>query len=274
MTAAMLVNGERADVIAVADRGFQYGDGVFETIRIGGGKPEFWARHMARLAEGCRRLGFAAPDAGVLKREAEEVRAGAEDGVLKIIATRGAGGRGYRPPEPPSPTRVVALYPPPDYPPGFWREGVRIRMCETRMSAQPRLAGMKHMNRLEQILARGEWSDDQTAEGLMRDADGAVIEGTMTNLFIVRNGEIATPDVSRCGVAGIMRAVVLELAGRAGIKTQVREIAERELQDADEIFLTNSVIGIWPVRELESIRLRPGTVTEQMRHALAATAKD
>lgn len=278
MTAApappMLVNGESADTVAVADRGFQYGDGLFETIKVTGGIPEFWGRHMARLNEGCRRLAIPAPDGALLRREAEELCAGAANAVLKIIVTRGTGGRGYRPPERAIPTRVVALYPAPDYPPEFWRQGVRVRLCETRMSRQPRLAGIKHMNRLEQVLARGEWTEGHIAEGVMLDTQGLAIEGTMTNLFLARDGALVTPDLSRCGVAGIIRAVLLELAEKNGIETQVRDISQDALESADEIFLTNSVVGVWPVRELGTREYYPGPVTEQLRHALAAAAKD
>lgn len=270
----MLVNGKPADTVPAADRGFQYGDGVFETIKLAGGKPEFWARHMARLEDGCKRLGIPGPGAAQIKRDADQLCAGAENGVLKIMVTRGTGGRGYRPPVPANPTRVAALYPAPDYPETYYSEGVRVRMCTTLISEQPRLAGIKHMNRLEQILARSEWSDGETAEGLMLDARGHAVEGTMTNLFAVKDGALMTPDLSRCGVAGIMRAVVLDLARAAGMQTRVRDIPAGELQDAEEIFLTNSVIGIWPVKDLAARAYQPGAVTRKLGAALTAAPKD
>ena len=269
-----LVNGKAGDRLAVLDRGLQYGDGLFETIRITEGLPEFWERHMARLASGCGRLGIVAPDPAVLRREAAQLCESARNGVLKIIVTRGIGGRGYRPPDPSVPTRIVALFPAADYPDSFAREGVRLRLCETRLADQPRLAGLKHLNRLEQVLARAEWSDAEISEGLMCDNSGAVIEGTMSNLFLVRAGGLSTPDLSRCGVAGIVRAAVLELAGRLGIESNVRRIAREELDAADEIFLTNSVIGIWPARAIGDREYRPGRMTERLSEALARLAKD
>jgi 4-amino-4-deoxychorismate lyase len=270
---AMLVNGAAGDLIPVLDRGFQYGDGLFETIKLAGGVPEFWDRHMARLASGCKTLAIPAPDAALLRREADKVCAGHSEGVLKIIVTRGIGGRGYSPPEYAVPSRVVALYPAPDYPDSFARDGVKLRMCETLLSEQPRLAGLKHLNRLEQVLARGEWRDPEIAEGIMCDASGAAIEGTMSNLFLVRGGKLATPDLSRCGVAGIMRAVVLDIARERGIAAAVRRVAEEELEQAEEIFVTNSVIGLWPVRMLGSRKLRPGAITAELKIALAETAR-
>jgi 4-amino-4-deoxychorismate lyase len=271
---SMLVNGAAADVIAVADRGVQYGDGLFETIKITAGAPEFWDRHLARLAFGCGRLAIPAPDNGLLRREAMQLCEGAANGVLKIIVTRGQGGRGYRPPEPATPSRIVALYPAPDHPESWAREGVRLHLCEMRLADQPRLAGLKHLNRLEQILARSEWSDADTAEGLMCDTSDAVIEGTMSNLFLVRNGALHTPDLTRCGVAGIMRAVILEIARNLGFEIEVRRIERSDLDQVDEVFVTNSVIGIWPVRAIKDRKLRPGSVTAELSEAVLRLIKD
>ena len=271
---SMLVNGAATDVIAVADRGVQYGDGLFETIKITAGAAEFWDRHLARLAFGCGRLAIPAPDNGLLRREAMQLCEGAANGVLKIIVTRGQGGRGYCPPEPVTPSRIVALYPAPDHPESWAREGVRLHICETRLADQPRLAGLKHLNRLEQILARSEWSDADTAEGLMCDYSDAVIEGTMSNLFLVRNGALHTPDLTRCGVAGIMRAVILEIARNLGFEIEVRRIERSDLDEADEVFVTNSVIGIWPVRAIENRKLRPGSVTAELSEAVLRLTKD
>ena len=270
----ILVNGEEAAEVSVADRGFQYGDGVFETFKLTDGKPEFWARHIARLEEGCKRLNFPAPSISVLRGDVDALRVGPASGVLKIMVTRGVGGRGYKAPDPACPTRVTALYPFPEYPESYYSEGVKIRTCATRLADQPRLAGIKHMNRLEQILARSEWKDDDIAEGLMTDANGNVIEGTMANLFAVKDGALSTPDLSRCGVSGIMRAVVLDLARKAEIEPQIRDIPMSEVEDADELFLTNSVIGIWPVKSLDARDYKPGDVTAKLTEALANHARN
>ncbi len=269
----ILVDGKESDRIAVLDRGFQYGDGLFETIKITDGIAEFWGRHMARLVHGCGRLGIPAPDAALLKREAARLCANERSAVLKIMVTRGGGGRGYRPPDSCTPSRIAALFPAPDYPENIAERGVRLRFCETRLANQPRLAGLKHLNRLEQVLARGEWSDADIAEGLMCDAAGSVIEGTMSNLFMVAGGALHTPDLSRCGVAGILRAVVIELAGDLGIEMKTRRIARDELDAADEVFVTNSVIGIWPVRAIENRDYRPGSITSRLAAALARLDK-
>lgn len=271
---SILVNGEPGETVSVLDRGFQYGDGIFETIRVADGRPDFWERHMARLASGCERLRLPAPDGDLLRREAGQLCEASRAGVLKIVVTRGIGGRGYRLPEKADPTRVVALFPAPGYPESFVREGVRARFCRARLSDQPMLAGLKHLNRLDQVMARGEWSDETIQEGLMCDAANNMIEGTMTNVFIVRGGALHTPDLSRCGVLGIMRGIVLDLAQQLGIETEIRAIPRDEMKSAAEIFLTNSVIGIWPVRELEGRDYRLGDVTRKLIEVLARLATD
>ncbi len=271
---AAFVNGEPAETLPVSDRGFHYGDGLFETVAVRDNRLEFWDRHMARLARGCAHLGLPAPDPGDLSHDAELLcrgqRAcnGVEKGIVKIILTRGSGGRGYRTPEEVGPSRVVSFHPWPDYPESNIREGVRVRFCELKLGRQPALAGIKHLNRLENVLARREWDDPDIAEGLLGDEGGLVVEGTMSNLFCVEGGCLRTPDLSRCGVAGIVRAVVLEIAEEQGIPCQVLDIPAAEVSAAEELFLTNSVIGIWPVRALGAAAFKVGPVTRTLMERL------
>ncbi|MEE9251480.1 MAG: aminodeoxychorismate lyase, partial [Alphaproteobacteria bacterium] len=192
--------------------------------------------------------------------------------VLKIIVTRGAGGRGYRPPERPVPTRILSRHPWPDYALAAWREGVVARVCTTRLATQPLLAGIKHLNRLEQVMARREWDDPVISEGLMLDTDGFVVDGTMSNLFIVAGGRLATPDLSLCGVAGVMRAVVLEAAAKLEVPAEVIRITLDRVRAADEVFLTNSLIGIWPVRELDGTRYRLGGLARRLAEEVEAVS--
>lgn len=261
----ILVNGVEAEQINVADRGLQYGDGLFETIAVIEGKPEFWGRHMARLQHGCERLSIPAPDASLLLSEAgqliaaqpslrtgvsAEVGQPADRSVLKIIVTRGVGGRGYRLPENPEATRILSLSPWPDYPAANSETGVRLHLCKTRLSSNPLLAGIKHLNRLEQVLARNEWSDPDIAEGLMVDGDDHIIEGTMSNIFFVRDDKVITPELSRCGVAGVMREVVIDRLQREGIPVTIRPVALGELGEMEEAFCSNSLIHVWPIRQI------------------------
>ena len=246
-TVAVLINGRREQRIEVFDRGFQYGDGLFETLLIDDRQILFWNEHIERLEAGCRRLGIPAPDGSLLYREALELCFGADESVLKIILTRGPGGRGYLSPAPVRPTRVLSLHPLPAQIEKRRQEGVRVCLCRTPLGINPCLAGVKHCNRLEQILARSEWSDPEIYEGLMCDSEGWLVEGTMTNLFWVKEGHLLTPRVDRCGVAGIVRAWVLRTMHAWRIATSEVRMRPSELREAGEVFLTNSVIGIVPV---------------------------
>lgn len=265
-----LVNGAPADRIAISDRGLQYGDGVFETLAVRDGRCEFWDRHLQRLTRGCDVLRLPVPRPHQLIEEADRLARGVRQGVLKIIVTRGSGGRGYRLPRKMAPTRILTLSEWPDYPEDWPASGVAVRLCDQRLGSQPRLAGIKHLNRLEHVLARMEWDDADVAEGLLCDQQGHVIEGISTNLFCVQAGRLRTPSLEQCGVAGIMRAVVMDVACDAGIACDAAGIERDALYAADEIFLTNSLIGIWPVRQLERRQLEPGPVTRRLQAALNA----
>lgn len=266
-SAGVLVNGVAAETVSVRDRGFQYGDGLFETIAVHRGAPLLWGRHIQRLLAGALRLGMSPPEAALLRADADQLCRGVERGVLKIILTRGIATRGYRPDASAATTRVLSLSPWPAYPPSWSAAGVVVRLCQTRLAAQPRLAGLKHLNRLEQVLARAEWGDDY-AEGLMSDESGNVIEGTVTNVFLVEAGALHTPEVIRCGVDGVMRGAVLELAAGLGIACRVGLVTSTQLERANEVFLTNSLIGLWPVQRIEKRSYEIGQTTRKIQTAL------
>jgi 4-amino-4-deoxychorismate lyase len=274
VTTATLVNGEPGDVIPVSDRGLLYGDGVFETIAIRGGRLQYWPRHLHRLHTGCARLGLQPFASALLAEEAESIINDTEHGVLKLIVTRGSGGRGYRVPESAGPTRIMQLHPWPDYPAACSQEGVRTRLCEIRLGRNPALAGIKHLNRLEQVLARQEWNDADIREGLLTDTDGNLVEGTMSNVFIVSDGVLMTPDLFQCGVAGIMRTLVLELAEQQGLDPCIAPVGQETLMQADEVFLTNSLIGIWPVIALGETTWMKGGITTQLQELLSNSSDD
>jgi len=276
----------------VLDRGFQYGDGLFETLQIVDGAVQHWQRHMRRLTRGCERLGIAMPDVATLSSESEQLSAGVSLGTLKITVTRGVGGRGYSVKGNLEATRVLMVFPAEEYPANtfpqsHWRQGVTVRLCDMRLGHNVTLAGIKHLNRLEQVLARAEWDDPGIAEGLMLDNNNNVIEGTMSNVFCIKTvlshhkkatnnatteveGEtvLLTPDLSRCGVAGITRERILEAAQQLDIPVRETDLALTDLQQASEIFLSNSLIGIWPVRRFMSQDYAVGPVTRRLSAAL------
>ena len=276
MAIKALINGKVHAGVAVDDRGLQYGDGVFETIAVAEAGPLCLDEHCSRLREGCERLSIPPPALPVLCAEVALVSGsnpGSNPGsslgaVVKIILTRGEGGRGYAPPAEARPNRIVALYPWPAYPPEHATEGVRLRFCRRRYGINPALAGIKHLNRLEQILARAEWQDPAIAEGLVMDLDDNVIEGTMSNFFMAKDRALLTSDLHACGVRGVIRQRIIGLAAGLGLAVHEQAISRELLLQADEIFLCNSLIGVWPARMLADQPFKPGPITRRIRRAL------
>lgn len=194
------MNGRPSPHIENTDRSFHYGDGLFETLEIIQGKAVFLSEHLARLKLGCQRLKIPYPEESLLLADIETVLASQPAyAVLKIMLTRGSGGRGYRPPDKIDVNRFVALYPSPNYPNHYQIHGIAACFCQLRLGLNPVLAGLKHNNRLEYILARAEWQDEYQ-EGLLINFNEQVIEGTMSNLFAVKNNTLYTPDLSLSGV--------------------------------------------------------------------------
>jgi len=267
-----LLNGESKNSIDISDRGFQYGDGLFETIEVINGTPIFLKQHLHRLSEGCKRLLIPAPELDLLRKEAFQIASQSKtaQSVLKLIVTRGSGGRGYRQPETIHATRLFSLHPFPDYPESFKQLGITTRFCDTRLGLNPALAGIKHMNRLEQVLARSEWDSVNIQEGIMLDIADNVIEGTMSNIFAVKNNCLITPVISQCGVDGVLRNIIIKLAKNNQIEVIEKQLSKEELNLADELFITNSIIGIWPVKQVEGQLYLVGTVTKQLQNLFLA----
>lgn len=269
------IDGREADAVSALDRGLHYGDGLFETLAWTGQCVRFGSLHLARLAAGCERFGIPAPGAATLESEFR-VAGGRLPTLLKLIVTRGRGGRGYAPPSSCVPTRILLAYPWPEDPPAWSRDGVVVEWSRVPVATNPLLAGLKHLNRLEQVLARQQLADDNAQgrgeaaqEALMATESGHVICGTMTNVFAVRDNELLTPALDRAGVAGVMRAVVLREAARMGIAARVQPLARAEIDACDELFLTNARIGVRPVRSMGGRTLAVGAVTRRLQQRLA-----
>lgn len=244
-----LVNGHPDSPISAGDRGLAYGDGLFETLRVAGGRATLLDRHLERLRRGLSVLRIEVSVA-LLRDELEAAAGELGEGLLKLIVTRGEAGRGYAMPAIARPTRILQFAPLPQYPDAHARAGISLFPCATRLAHQPLLAGIKHLNRLEQVLARSEWQDDSHAEGLVCDMDGQPVEGTMSNLLLRLEGRWVTPDLSRCGVRGVMRDHLMEQLQAAGEPVVERSITMDELLASEEVVCCNSVFGVWPVIRL------------------------
>jgi 4-amino-4-deoxychorismate lyase len=271
MIGRRLVNGVESSAISVDDRGLQYGDGLFETMAATNGRVRNFARHMERLADGGRRLGLPVPDPNLVAAECERALVGLGAGSVKLMVTRGPGPRSYRPPAEPSVTRIVVSSAP--KPRNDPEDGIVVRLCDTPLGLNPRLAGLKHLNRLEQVLACAEWDDPAIAEGLMSSLDGRIVCATAANLFLVRHGKLLTPAIRDCGVAGVMRGVVLDAARELAIDVEISDVFTADLATADELFLTNAITGVRPVGEVLGVRryAAPGELTRVLLERTSRT---
>ncbi|HEY4213560.1 MAG TPA: aminodeoxychorismate lyase [Steroidobacteraceae bacterium] len=272
----VLINGVAWSAGAVGispyDRGLQFGDGLFETIACRDHRPRLLDFHLERLAHGCARLLFATTDLSVVSDEVQMLARSAQNSLIKVMLTRGvATARGYSPSGREKPTRVTFRYPWPHENPAWSQDGVRVRTAALRVGENPALAGVKHLNRLEEILAKAESNDADVAEALLYSSSGLLVSGTMSNVFLVRNSRVQTPSLDRFGIAGVMRRQVLTEAEKAGVSVEIRDLRAEDVAAADEMFFTNARIGIWPARELDGRPFRVGPVTRGLQQALAPT---
>lgn len=251
-----LVNGHTADALPLSDRAIQFGDGVFRTLKLIDGGLVFWERHYAKLCTDCAVLGIMPPKQADLLADIHMLltRSGWRSSTIKIIVTRGESVRGYTIPADIHPNRIVQIAPLPAHPDNIYREGARIRLCQIRAGWQPTLAGVKHLNRLENVLARREWSDPAIQEGLLLDREGHVLEGVMSNVLAKLDGQLVTPRLDCGGVAGVMRDVAMEAATRLGWHASERALTLDELLRAESVWLSNSLIGLLPVACLDENR--------------------
>lgn len=246
-TASILVDGIAAASIDARDRGLLFGDGLFETIAVVDGTIVNWPDHHERLAAGCARLDIPCPAAELLASEILSVAANHARSVVRLTVTRGAGGNGYTPPREPRPTRIVARRPWPAQYAGKATHGIRIGVARHPLSTNPRLAGLKHLNRLDQVLAGREVEQAKWDEALMCDTNGHIVEATRSNVFAVLDGELVTPLIESAGVRGVMRKHVLAVADSLGIAKRERPLNLADIERAGELFLCNAIAGIWPV---------------------------
>lgn len=273
------INGIVDKQVSPLDRGFAYGDGVFETCRMINGQVPLWELHRQRLLSSCAALliplQIDSLEQYLQQLAAQVAAAELNDAVVKIIVTRGEGGRGYALPEIVNPTLCIGIFPARAYPEHYASQGVTVRVCRQRLGCSSALAGLKHLNRLEHILARAEWSDENIAEGLLLDSQDHLIEATVSNIFLVKQGQLLTSDLAQAGVAGVMRRFILDtIAVQLGLKPIIKTLTLNDLYNADEVFLSNSIFGIWPVTQvvgLASHAFPLGKITAELQQLLTKT---
>jgi len=270
--ASYLINGECAQGVSPLDRGFAYGDGIFRTLKVVKGAPVQWSLHYQKLVNDCNVLGIACPDSDLLMQDVEKLFSTSKvtEAVLKVIITRGTGGRGYAVPETVAPSRILIQTDMPTYDESYYQTGVDLFLCETRLAHQPQLSKIKHLNRLENVVARAEVSES-FFDGLLRDLDGHVVECTSANLFIRNGRTLYTSALNQCGVAGVTRQRIMDIAPKLGFTIQEADFTLAQLFGADEVMISNSVYGAFQVKTVGEKKWVQQPLAEQIRIELDAS---
>lgn len=264
-----IVNGNLNQAISPLDRGFAYGDGVFRTLKIVNGIPAHWPMHYQKLVADCAAIGIVCPSAELFINDFQHLFGLDEVAVAKLMVTRGEGERGYAPPAITLPTRVVIKSDMPTYAKQYYVEGVNLHVCNTRLAPQKALAGIKHLNRLENVLARMEWKDDAIFDGILLDQQGLVIECSMSNIFARFGKVLVTPDLTECGVAGITRQGVLNIAHTLDLTIETTALPLARLLEADEVIVCNSLYGAFQVKSISKTTWAPQALAATIRSILA-----
>lgn len=264
----ILVNGAETSTLDALDRGLAYGDGIFRTLLLRDSKAVAWTRQYAKIVADCARLGLQAPSQVVLEADLTRIAADSPDCVVKFIVTRGSGLRGYAVAASAQVRTVAISSPVPIYPRSHTEQGISARVCDLRLAQQPALAGIKHLNRLENVLARREWNDPRIAEGILLDAADKVIGGTMSNLFMVCGNTLLTPDMSTSGISGVTRERMLAAAPTLGLKTRIGTFRLADLYAADAVLVCNSVIDVWQILALGERYWQPHPLIRVLRTRL------
>ena len=245
-----LINGQAVDSISITDRGLAYGDGIFETIAVAHGKPCLWQKHCDRLLRSCKQLGIIFENINELQAEVFQLAQQAGIcGVIKIIITRGCSTAGYKIDPSAKALRIVQLQERQTFSETLYRQGISARFCKQRLTHNPTLSKIKHLCRLEQVVARMEWQDEYH-EGIMFDYQDHAIEGTMSNLFIINGTILKTPKLDNCGVQGVMREWILEQCKQQSIAIEECVIDRQAILEADGLFFCNALIRIWPAQSI------------------------
>jgi 4-amino-4-deoxychorismate lyase len=263
-----LINGMPSSGISINDRGLSYGDGVFRTFLVKNGVAQHWTLQYQKLSQDCQALGITCPSNKDLLKDLQIMFDDGADAVAKIIVTRGEGSRGYAFSDKIQTNRIVIKSAMPVYPSINQTQGVKLHLCELKLSQQKKLAGIKHLNRLENVLARMEWSDANIADGLLMDSNDNVIECTMSNIIARFGNELITPSLDQCGVAGIARARIIENAPRFNLAVKIEALKLDKLMQAHEIIICNSLFGAWQVVELNGKQWPKQGLDVQLREML------
>ena len=270
MTPIVLINGAKQSKISIFNRNSQFGDGLFETCLVENKKILFWINHFARLNRGCKQLKISKVDELVWLSDVKKALSlcSYDRCVVKLILSRGESQRGYGFKDDIKPVRAVIIS---ELQKATLSNSFSLEYCQSGYDSNPKLAGIKHCNRLEQVLARAGLKSD---EGIMMDENRNVISVTQGNIYAIHGNTLITPKLDKCGVEGTRRAVILDLAKLLGIKVKVEALSVEKLGQADEVFISNSIIGIQSISQIGEISFGESPITKKIKDAFTEKKED
>lgn len=260
----MWINGKQQTDISARDRAVQFGDGCFTTAPVRAGKIQLLDAHVQRLTESCERLLMPPPDLRQLVAEMRHAADSQIQAVLKVILTPGAGGRGYSRAGCTEPTRILSLSPWPSHYCALQQQGARLITSPVRLARNPLLAGVKHLNRLEQVLIRQHLDHLQADEALVLDTEGKVVECCAANLFWRKGHTVYTPRLEQAGVNGIMRRYLMAQMAAAGQPCQLIDDTREAVLNADEVVICNVLMPVLPVRQIDDVSFTERSLYQQL----------
>lgn len=249
-----LIDGQWLEHLPANDRGLQFGDGCFTTARIVNGEIRFISRHLTRLWEACDRLMIPRIDESLLRGEMARLAQEKGCGVIKVVITRGSGGRGYSPAGCQQPRRILSVADAPAQYRSWKTDGIDLVLSPVRLGCNPALAGIKHLNRLEQVLIRTHLEQTTAQDALVLDSDGMLVECCAANLFWRKGHRVYTPAIDRAGVNGTMRQHIIDCLGNTSWSVSEARVGPEALSDADEIVVCNALMPIIPVKQIPGTR--------------------
>lgn len=267
------VNGIQQQNVSISDRSFQYGDGCFTTVLVKYGQPLLLSEHKERIELTCQRL-FIPPLDWNKVEEWVEAAIDASDhkqlafSGLKIHVSRGTGGRGYSPTGVGNTQVTIQTFVYPAHYPTWQSEGIRVGISTTKLGLNPLLAGLKHNNRLEQVLIKKEIDDSEYDDNIVLNIQDYAIEASAANLFWVIGCTLYTPELSNSGVAGIKRKQVLAYAQQHKLMVNINHFTLNDVLRADEVFITNALHGVVPIIQIDNEKFNIGATTRAIQEKL------
>ncbi len=270
MDSIAIINGKEQSNISIFNRNFQYGDGLFETCVVKNNQILFWEKHLSRLDIGCRKLKIKNIEEEIWLKDIKKALSltSKKNCVLKLILSRGNSQRGYSYPDDILQVRVVIVS---EMKNVQAKESFSLEYASSGYHSNPNLAGIKHCNRIEQILARSSLKRD---EAIMLDENQNIISVTQGNIYFIFGQSLVTPKLDRCGVIGSRRSLILELAESIELNVEQGNVSMNDAKKADEAFISNSIMGIQSVNSIEKYQLPKKMITEQIKIAFESATQD